>query len=258
MRATDAGPSHLSLLAVTYNIHGALGGDGIRDPRRVAAVIRATGAGIVALQEVDSRPGTLSDSVQMERLAAATALTPVPGPTIISSDRSYGNVLLTRFPVRTLQRHDLSEPGREPRGAIDAVLVLPAGPLRVIATHLGLRLRERRRQVGKLMEVLDERRELPLLLLGDFNEWIPMAGSLRRLNRRLGARPVPAAFPARRPLLALDRVWSRPPGLVREVRAHAAAAVASDHLPLVVVMDYPAGSQGRDIRPCSPVDGRRP
>jgi endonuclease/exonuclease/phosphatase family metal-dependent hydrolase len=251
MPATSTRPGRPSLLAVTYNIHGALGGDGIRDPRRVAAVIRATGAGIVALQEVDSRPGALSDSAQMERLATATELMPSPGPTIVGMDRSYGNVLLTRYPVEALRRHDLSEPGREPRGAIDAVLRLPAGPLRVIATHLGLRLRERRRQVRKLVELLEESRELPLLLLGDFNEWIPMAGSLRRLNRRLGARPVPAAFPARRPFLALDRVWARPAGLIREVRIHAAAPapVASDHLPLVVVVDYPARLPDRDAAP---------
>jgi endonuclease/exonuclease/phosphatase family metal-dependent hydrolase len=49
----------------------------------------------------------------------------------------------------------------------------------------------------------------------------------------------PKSFPARFPLLALDRVWAGPCAAVADVRAHrsALALVASDHLPVVARLD---------------------
>jgi endonuclease/exonuclease/phosphatase family metal-dependent hydrolase len=66
--------------------------------------------------------------------------------------------------------------GHEPRGAIDADLLIGERVLRVIATHLGLHAVERRRQVNQLMIALGEpvpanRREAhAVLLMGDLNE----------------------------------------------------------------------------------------
>ncbi|HEM46624.1 MAG TPA: endonuclease, partial [Alphaproteobacteria bacterium] len=40
------------LVVATYNIHRAIGADGLADPGRVAAVLREIDADVVALQEV--------------------------------------------------------------------------------------------------------------------------------------------------------------------------------------------------------------
>ena len=40
---------------VSYNIHECVGGDGRRDPARIAAVLREIDADIIGLQEVDAR-----------------------------------------------------------------------------------------------------------------------------------------------------------------------------------------------------------
>lgn len=82
----------------------------------------------------------------------------------------------------------------------------------------------------------------PLVLLGDFNEWLPWSDNLRQLQRRFApryrARPT---FPARLPLLALDRIFASPPAILRSVRRDNKRLnrKASDHLPLVADIHLP-------------------
>jgi endonuclease/exonuclease/phosphatase family metal-dependent hydrolase len=223
------------LTALSFNIHGALGRDGRRDLSRIVRLIRGLDADIVALQEVDSRPGPHSAIEQARLLERGTGLRAVAGPTLLESDRDYGNLLLVGPPLLDVERIDLSQPGREPRGAIDVRLQTTDGVLRVVATHLGLRLRERHRQIGLLLERL-RGDSGPVLLMGDFNEWLPGLGILPRIHRRFVRMQSPATFPARRPLLALDRIFGRPADLIESLRIPAESSellLASDHRPLL-------------------------
>lgn len=43
-----------TICVMSYNVHNAVGMDGVRDVRRIADVIIASGADVVAVQEVDS------------------------------------------------------------------------------------------------------------------------------------------------------------------------------------------------------------
>ena len=54
--------------------------------------------------------------------------------------------------------------------------------------------------------------------------------------------PAPATFPARWPVLALDRIWVRPRRRLERVFVHRSptARVASDHLPVVAWLTPPA------------------
>ena len=111
--------------------------------------------------------------------------------------------------------------------------------LRCLATHLGLSAAERRRQIAAILTHLGEAESatsarIPLILMGDFNEWWPRNGRLALLNRRLHAAPALASFPSRWPLLALDRLWysSALERIETEVVRTKATRAASDHLPL--------------------------
>ena len=58
-------------------------------------------------------------------------------------------------------------------------------------------------------------------------------------HRYFDATRAIATFPARRPMLALDRVWAHPGHILRNLEAHrsALARVASDHLPLIATLE---------------------
>jgi endonuclease/exonuclease/phosphatase family metal-dependent hydrolase len=224
---------------VSYNIHECVGRDRRRDPKRVAAVLRDIEPDIIGLQEVDARPGPGTESMQMQYIADVLGFEAIAGPTITRHDGHYGNALLTRWPVQQVRHIDLTVYRREPRGAIDADLEVHGMPLRFIATHLGLLPGERRVQVRRLLEVLDQGPPRTVVLCGDVNEWLTIGRPLRWLHARLGFCPAIPTFPTRRPVFALDRVWVSPrTALVgTRVATSANARLASDHYPIVADLD---------------------
>ncbi len=219
----------MRLVVATYNVHGCA------DPSRTAAVLRALEADVIALQELRWNP--LDALHVLDDLAARLGCTPLAGPTLLRPDGHYGNALLTRLPVVRTRLEDLSFPGREPRGALAAELRAGASALTVIATHLGLAPRERRRQMQRLLALV-RASDKPVVLLGDLNEWFLWGRPLRWLRRHFGRTPAPATFPARWPLFALDRIWVEPARLLERIEVHDAAPAkeASDHLPLVATL----------------------
>lgn len=221
---------------VSYNIHLAIGRDRHYRPKRIAEVLREIDADVVALQEVQLG-GSGFD--MLEYLAEATGYEPVAGPTLDHPRHgAYGNAVLSRAPVRTVRRIDLSVPRREPRGALDLELDCAGRPLRVIATHLGLMPAERRKQIKRLLRAFEDDEVMTTVLAGDLNEWFLWGRPLRWLHAYFKETPSPRTFPSGRPLFALDRIWVRPRALLRQVRVHNSrlARIASDHLPLVGVV----------------------
>lgn len=228
--STPATPWPLTI--ATYNIHGAVGTDGRFDPARIAGVLDELDAGIVALQEVPLG-GKSMDNV-LARLHEATGMASAAGPTYERDGNWFGNAVLSRHPIQTTRSIDISFGSREPRGALDTDILCHGQPLRVIATHLGLRPAERRDQIARLLDVFDTD-TMPVILLGDVNEWFVWGRPLRWLVSHFEAVPAPRTFPSRWPLFALDRIWIRPRHRLVHVRVHRSrlARLASDHLPLV-------------------------
>lgn len=223
----------------TYNIHRCIGCDGKASPQRVAEVLRAIDADVVALQEVAYDPTRPGDVLQF--LAEAAGAEAVAGPTLLEAKGRYGNALLTRTPPRWVRRVDISVPGREPRGILQVSLELPWGPVSVLTTHLGLSIEERRRQMDWIVTMLKQTGSETLIVMGDFNEWLPWGRPLRRVATVCDAPdfPAPATFPSRRPFLALDRIWVRSDRPLTSLRVfkESPAPMASDHLPLVADLD---------------------
>jgi endonuclease/exonuclease/phosphatase family metal-dependent hydrolase len=224
------------LTVATYNIHGAVGCDGRFAPQRVADVLRETDADIIALQEVPLGGGKSPNVLRM--LQDATGFAAAEGPVCDTPERRYGNAVLSRYPILSMRCLDLSFGSHEPRGAVDADVDCHGHLLRVVATHLGLRLAERRDQIRRLLQVFDTE-EMPVILMGDINEWFVWGRSLRWLVSHFQAVPAPRTFPSRRPLFALDRIWIRPRHRLVHVKVHATplAKMASDHLPLLARID---------------------
>ena len=236
----------------TYNVHACVGRDGRHDPDRVAAVIGELNADVVALQEL-----TYPASVALETrtpffLTTLDRYQCALGPTRNRNRKTvtecFGNALLTRHPIVEVHRIDLSMERREPRGALAATIEVGGAQLHVLATHLGLRIHERRFQVRQILNYLDSVRDTFVVVLGDFNDWLPGRSAAHVLDRRLGRPPRPATFPVTWPVVALDRIWVQPERALRSISAHAtpAARLASDHLPVVAEIDVSAISPLRN------------
>ncbi len=232
--------------ALSYNIHECVGTDKRRDPSRIAQIISESGAQIIGLQEVHSDSSGAEELHQMNYLASVTGLQAIPGPSVERRNGHYGNVLLTSCKILTVQKLDLSYRGREPRGAIDADLQIGGETVRVIVTHLGLLPAERRFQVRKLLIALAEQRTRVVILLSDFNEWLPTGRSLRWIHTHLGKTALVRTFPSGFPVFALDRIWVSPASALVGLSCVRTplTRIASDHLPLKAILQTPGADSG--------------
>ena len=75
--------------------------------------------------------------------------------------------------------------------------------------------------------------------MGDLNEWFLWGRPLRRVHRHFEPTPARNTFPSKMPVLALDRLWTHPGNILKDLRAHTSplARIASDHLPLVATVE---------------------
>lgn len=218
---------------MTWNIHGALGRNPRFDLDRVVAFVRGHSPDIVALQEIDSRRARAAHvGDPFEVLQQALGAHGIGARAVTTTDGDYGQALISRWPLAATTIHDLSWPEREPRRAICTDVQTPFGPLRVVATHLGLSFHERRNQAVALLRMLAPL-QITTVALGDFNDWM-WAGSVRRiLARALPGCTGHRTFPAVLPLFQLDRVYVSPASALIASRTDRAARAFSDHLPVI-------------------------
>ncbi len=225
----------LQFTVASYNIHYSIGTDRRFDPMRIADVIGALDADIVALQEVGWNYRGRAGVDQFDFLREQTGYAAHTGLTRSHKRAQFGNALLTRIPVGAVRRFDLSVCLRAPRGALDADFEIGGRRVRVINVHLGLDPWERRIQLNRLLDAIREGPEGPLLVMGDFNDWRLEISALRELRALLPRRQAPRSYPSRRPLLRYDRVYASAELSIEEGRVFDPARTrrASDHLPVV-------------------------
>jgi endonuclease/exonuclease/phosphatase family metal-dependent hydrolase len=129
------------------------------------AAIRALDPDVVCLQEVWTA-----------RTRAALVEALGPDLSAAQSDRG-GLLLLSRWPIREEAftpypvTEGLSVVERlAGKGVLDVVVETPAGPLRVVSTHMvAFDVTSREAGLPVLLEVVARRPDLPLVLAGDFN-----------------------------------------------------------------------------------------
>jgi len=236
---------HLRILS--YNIHKCIGGlDRRFDPERIRATIAHYHPDLVLMQEVDNLVARSRFHSLSELLGDLLGLRHRSWfPNVhVRGGGTYGNAVLSRFPIIESQNIDLTIPPRKRRSVLHARcrVRLPSGhqrTLHVYNLHLGLSGGESRKQLDRFLDShpfarLDER--APILVAGDFNDvWATLGRDfLAPRGFRGMTRPI-ATFPAWAPLRPLDSVFVR--GRLELVEVHRArinsARFASDHLPLV-------------------------
>jgi len=138
---------------ITWNVQWCRGVDGRVDPARVAAEANTLAEfDVLCLQEIaDNFPDPrLAGNTDQDQFATLSALLPgyaaAPGvavdhPGEDGRRRRFGNMILSRLPMRQVYRHLLPSPvdpgvNGMPRIAVEAIIVAPFGEVRVITTHL--------------------------------------------------------------------------------------------------------------------------
>jgi endonuclease/exonuclease/phosphatase family metal-dependent hydrolase len=230
---------------MTWNIHGAICPSGRHDLQRAIDLIRRHDPDVVAIQEVEgrNRPESLPFTTLRDSLGGHA----VEAPTMRAADGCYGHMIISRWKLEEGTLHDISVPGREPRTAITARITTPAGPVRLLAAHLGLGWGERRIQAAKIAALARATTE-PLLAMGDFNDWEPHGPVDRAFLGILPSRTRARTFPVRRPLFALDRIYARPRAALCRSWTDKAAREASDHLPLIAEIEVLPEGEARTTR----------
>src|SRR5690242_9255746 len=94
------------LTIATYNIHSAVGTDGVCSAERIADVLHEINADVFALQEVPlSGNGTKS---VLEVLRESTGFHVASGQTCIVDECGFGNAVLSRYPIQEVRTVDLT------------------------------------------------------------------------------------------------------------------------------------------------------
>jgi endonuclease/exonuclease/phosphatase family metal-dependent hydrolase len=230
---------HADLRIVTYNVHRGRGLDRRTRPERIAEVLVDLNADVIAMQEVIG-PGRAGPG-HAEGWGAALGMGWVMAPARELRHHQFGNVILSRHPIRDHVQHDLSWKSSEPRNAQRTEIDLGPGRLHVFNVHLGTALLERRYQADRLASwVHDRRTSGPKIVLGDFNEWM-RGPATATLEARLESVDLKPHLPKRRtypgffPLVHLDHIYHAGRVEVRRIELIRTrrAKIASDHLPLV-------------------------
>ena len=235
---------------MTYNIHHGKGIDGRYKLSRICRIISDQAPDIVALQEVDCGvPRTRGDD-QTRQLAEALGMHCLHCTTHKIKGGDYGIAVLSRFPLLTDQRYDLTHKRREPRWCMRVdVEAAPGSMLHIFNVHLGLLVGERRFQRSRMLSeaiLLAKDLHHPVVLMGDFNDRpVPVVHrEMRRffrdvftaLDQRCG--PTFHWGPIR---WRLDHIYTSPDLAVRQAQAvnTPQTRLASDHRPILAVISTP-------------------
>jgi endonuclease/exonuclease/phosphatase family metal-dependent hydrolase len=227
-------PVSPAVRVATWNVQHARRWDtGRPDPDAFASACAALRADVLCLQEVDRRTRRVGGADLLDVAADATGLEAVDGHVVDFDGGTYGNALLVRGDLldrrgglARLHRPWLPPWGRpEPRGAV----VAGAFGATIVGAHLGLRRRERKRQLAALFRLPGAAPRA--VVLGDLNAFgAEVAPHARRAGFELVA--VAPAFPASAPRHTIDHVAVR--GVAAAPCPDAGRPAVSDHRPVVV------------------------
>lgn len=216
--------------------------------------VRKVGADVVFLQEVTGSHSKHADKFQnypdtphYEFLADSIWPEFAYGRNAVYDKGDHGNAVMSKFPIVRFENHDVSISGPEKRGMLHCELQIPGrgANLHAVCVHLSLLEEHRALQMAKLCALIHSRipPQAPVVVAGDFNDWRHRAGSQLAEGADLhevfvAAHGQPArTFPARRPLLRLDRIYVRNAiGHHPVVLPHKPWSHLSDHAPLAAVI----------------------
>jgi len=217
----------ISLHIASYNMHKGLSQFNRRlTVHELRDRLGTLGTDIVFLQEVQgghskgaSRFLHWPKEPQHEFLAGHVYTDFAYGKNCIYDTGHHGNAILSRHKILTWENEDISAHSFESRGMLHCEIEVPGmdGPVHCINVHLGLTERGRKRQLqmiaARVRAMVPD--DAPLILAGDFNDWLVRAGHF--FEDELGLVEVfkthhgrtARSYPSFMPVFQLDRIYIR-------------------------------------------------
>jgi endonuclease/exonuclease/phosphatase family metal-dependent hydrolase len=217
--------------------------------------VRSVGADVVFLQEVTGTHAThgekfdnYPETPHYEFLADSIWPQFAYGRNAVYTNGDHGNAIMSKFPIVRFENHDVSIAGPERRGMLHCELEIPGRQLNVhaICVHLSLTEAHRAQQMDMLCTLAHTAvpPQAPLIVAGDFNDWrhracrqLAAGAALHEVFVQAHGQPA-RTFPARMPLLRLDRIYVRNAiGHSPVVLPNKPWAQLSDHAPLAAEIE---------------------
>ena len=230
-----------AITVATYNIKHGLGMDGAIDLERVARVLEALDADVIALQEIDQNASRSGDVDQADWLGRRLGMSSRFGSFMPFQGGRYGLALLTRFPIESHSVWRLTD-GNEPRVAL-AVTLRPddGAPFTVVVVHFdwvdddGFRFTQAEETIEGLRSL-----DTPWVVIGDFND-TPGSRTIdafltegRNVAKTAGAE---STFPSDRPVIEIDFIITGPGDAWSTAGSTVIPeTVASDHRPVIATI----------------------
>jgi endonuclease/exonuclease/phosphatase family metal-dependent hydrolase len=239
------------LRVLTYNIHK---GFNMGNQRFILHQIREAlihaDADLLFLQEMQGKHDRHEKNVahwpdqsQIEFIAEGVWPHFAYGKNAIYNAGHHGNAILSKHPFESWENINVSPFPWASRSLLHGVIRMHGSDqdVHIVCIHFGLMGSERRSQITTLCDRIDSHvpHDAPLIVAGDFNDWLGQAGRL--FLNRLGLHEVfrethgryARTFPAWFPILQMDRIYYR--GLIPvscDRLAHSPWDMLSDHAPL--------------------------
>ncbi|MFW6016707.1 MAG: endonuclease/exonuclease/phosphatase family protein, partial [bacterium] len=149
------------------------------------------------------------------------------GPNIKTGTGSYGNAILSKYPLKNIINHQLpTGENIEPRGVLEVKVTLPfKQDIHIFSTHFTPDNLNRGKQLFWVDYYLKSI-EKPYIFMGDLNMENPV------LNNKLSLTEELKTYPSANPTHGVDHIFSNASFEILE--RYVLDSKASDHLPVVV------------------------
>ncbi len=151
---------------MTYNIHRGINRKGQLDLDGIAAVIKDSGAEIIALQEVERFSIRTGFRDQIKYIADKLSMQYAFGKSLNILNGEYGNGILSKYPIEEYEVNELPSEG-EQRTLLKAGLNINGRRISIYNTHLGLNQSERNGQIEEIVKLVEA--DKYFVITGDFN-----------------------------------------------------------------------------------------
>jgi len=225
----------MELRVASYNIHKGVLGHGLTKRASILdlqSALQGLQPDLVFLQEVQflhlrnaRRLSGWPTQPQHDFLGDALGLHAAYRTNACTRHGEHGNALLSRYPIIDIAHCDVSDHRFEQRGLLHAQVALPrGGPLHCIVVHFGLFAVSRQRQTERLLDYIAAKvpPQAALIVAGDFNDWhgrigpqllqqglVDVSEPPLKANGKTAWRKRVRTYPARLPLVPLDRIYAR-------------------------------------------------